>query len=67
MAEPTWELIEKVKGDLGFRHRIKHGCDYAIALKYGKVHLLAHIAYADSIIECLKEHGIEPYTVHLIR
>ena len=44
--------------------RIKLNCDYAVALKYGEVHIMSHEVYAETIKEAAAFFGVSITSFH---
>lgn len=44
--------------------RVKHGCDYAIAHKYGKTHIICGAVWEDAIREACLKFKVEIETLH---
>jgi hypothetical protein len=55
---------EYLKSLLREEHRIKHGCDYALTVKYGEVHLLCQEVWLDTIQEVAGSLNITFTTIH---
>jgi hypothetical protein len=55
--------LTKALDELREDYRIKRDTDFAITCKYGKVHLLCHTCFEESVIAVLTRHGILLATV----
>ncbi len=59
----TWVHVNDAQDTLRQEHRIKKNTDYALAVKYGKVHVLCALVYEETIREVLHAHGVEVATL----
>lgn len=60
----TVEQFNLAENELANIHRIKKGVDYALAFKYGDLHVLCQELYEDTVREVLKRHGIGIKSMH---
>lgn len=59
-----WEKVSTAQTELRDDCRIKINTDYAVIVKYSKVHVLCHSVYEDSIRGCFMSHGISIETLN---
>lgn len=60
----TLEQFNLAENELANIHRIKKGVDYALAFKYGELHVLCQELYEDTVREVLNRHGIDIKSMH---
>jgi len=60
----TVEQFHLAENELANIHRIKKGVDYALAFKYGDLHVLCQELYEDTVRDVLTRHGIAIKSMH---
>lgn len=58
------EQFELAENELANIHRIKKGVDYALAFKYGELHVLCQELYEDTVRKVLNHHGVGIKSMH---